>query len=253
MEVESIEWAQSKLDDLEVVVEKLRLARGAKDSAETRAVVQELELKMVPVTAIAEFLFDEWNWNWSRSYDYLMQRIQQIRGKLIYAAEIEEYLQPAAPGLRADRLHPWVWQGAQSLWASGHYADAVETVAKKVNAELQNKIGRRDLSDAKLCSESFSVSNPSAKAPRLRFEGDRTSETWRARQGGAASLSSGAFTAIRNPLAHEGDTDLGEHQALELLAVFSVIARWVDDCSVDTAPTAEEDTVGLDVAATVGK
>lgn len=244
MEAESIKWAQSKLDELEAAVEMLRLARGAKNSAATRATVQELELKMVPVTAIAEFLFEEWKWHYSRSYEYLMQSIQQIRGQLIYASEIEQHLQPEAPGWRADRLHPWVWRGAQSLWASGHYADAVETAAKMVNAELQNKVGRRDMSDAKLCADSFSPLAPSEKAPRLRFAGDRTSESWGTRQSGAVSFSRGAFMAIRNPLAHHGDTDLGEHEALELLAVFSVIARWIEECSVEEAPPAGAEVAG---------
>lgn len=244
MEVERIEWAQGKLNDLEVAVEMLRLARGAKDSAATRSAVQQLELKMVPVTAIAEFLFEEWSWHYSRSYEYLMQSIQQIRGQLIYAAEIEKNLQPVAPELRADRLHPWVWRGAQSLWASGHYADAVETAAKMVNAELQNKVGRRDISDAKLCADSFSPHAPSEKAPRLRFAGDRTSESWGTRQSGAVSFSRGAFMAIRNPLAHHGDTDLGEHEALELLAVFSVVARWIEECTVEEAPPSAGAEIG---------
>lgn len=47
------------------------------------------------------------------------------------------------------------------------------------------------------------------------------------------SFSRGAFMAIRNPLAHDGEVDLGEHEALELLSAFSVVARWVDQCEVE--------------------
>ncbi|WP_164198893.1 TIGR02391 family protein [[Micrococcus luteus] ATCC 49442] len=239
MKAESVAWAQSKLDDMEEAVELVRMARGIKDAGQRRIAEARLEVVMVPVTALAEFLFDRWDWGYGRSYDGLTKRIQQIRGELLYASEIAHHLQPEAPELRADRLHPWVWRGAQSLWASGHYADAVETAAKMVNAELQNKSGRRDISDAKLCADVFSVNEPSEKAPRLRFAGDRSSETWRSRQEGAAALSRGAFTAIRNRLAHHGDTDLSEHEALEHLAVFSVIARWVEECAVERARPAE--------------
>ncbi|WP_414727728.1 TIGR02391 family protein [Zafaria cholistanensis] len=50
--------------------------------------------------------------------------------------------------------------------------------------------------------------------------------------GRAVNFSRGAFMAIRNPLAHHGGTDFEQHEALELLSVFSVSARWVEECSV---------------------
>lgn len=229
----NIEWCFAQLDAMEKAVEEIREARIAKDNVKRREAERQLDLLMVPVTAIADHLYDDWRWPSSTSRDYLGPRIQRLRGELIYAKEIEENLEPTAPQLHADRLHPWVWKGAQSLWASGHYADAVETAAKMVNAELQNKLGRRDISDAKLCQEAFSLEAPKETAPRLRFADDRTSESWRSRQVGAMNLSNGAFTAIRNPLAHSGDSDLPENEALELLAVFSVVARWISECEVE--------------------
>ncbi|MCU1658903.1 MAG: hypothetical protein JWO57_3559 [Pseudonocardiales bacterium] len=47
------------------------------------------------------------------------------------------------------------------------------------------------------------------------------------------SFARGAYMAIRNPLAHEGDQDLLEHDALEQLAAFSIIARWIELCDVE--------------------
>lgn len=232
----NVDWAVSKLDAMERAVERLRVARSASMGSPDlrREAERELEIVMVPVTAIADALYGDWNWGYGRSYDVLMPRIQQIRGELLFGAEIETNLQSEAPGLRADRLHPWIWKAAESLWSSGHFADAVGTAAKKVNAELQNKVGRRDTSEGDLCAESFSMKEPTERAPRLRFPGDRSSKSWSTRQEGAISFSRGAFMAIRNPLAHEGDLDLGEHEALELLAVFSVIARWIEECEVES-------------------
>ena len=233
MKAESLAWGLAKLDDVEDELQEVRVARAVQDGERRREAERRLEQKLVPVTAIAEYHYTNWSWDQSRSYEALMPKLRLLRGELVYAQEIEQHLQPEAPELRADRLHPWVWNGAKSLWSSGHYADAVETAAKVINAELQKKLGRRDISDAKLCNNAFSTQSPTAEAPRLRFGGDRTSETWRARQEGAAAFGRGAFMAIRNPLAHHGNSDLSEHAALEHLAVFSVIARWVEECSTE--------------------
>lgn len=49
-------------------------------------------------------------------------------------------------------------------------------------------------------------------------------------------MTAGAFLAIRNVAAHEEDTDWGQQEALEYLATLSVIAHWIEECTVETAP-----------------
>ncbi|WP_405691248.1 TIGR02391 family protein [Streptomyces sp. NBC_00057] len=39
--------------------------------------------------------------------------------------------------------------------------------------------------------------------------------------------------AIRNPIAHEQGDELEENEALEQLAAFSLLAKWIDDATVD--------------------
>ena len=229
-------WALNKLDDLQNAIDDLREARVMKDSEARRAAERRVETLKVPVTAIANQLFHDWHWPQGSSAELLNPRIQQLRGTLLYEEEISKNLHPETPRLHAEQLHPWVWKGAVSLWQSGHYADAVGGAAKMVNAELQNKVGRRDISDAHLCAESFSLKDADPKTPRLRFSGDRSSESWRARQEGAVSFSRGAFMAVRNPIAHQNSEDIAEHNALELLAIFSVISRWVEECFVENSP-----------------
>lgn len=53
---------------------------------------------------------------------------------------------------------------------------------------------------------------------------------------GVRAFAEGCFAAIRNPNSHEdGLPELPEHEALEQLAAFSLLARWVDGATVVTA------------------
>ncbi|WP_405635982.1 TIGR02391 family protein [Streptomyces sp. NBC_01178] len=151
-------------------------------------------------------------------------------------ADMDEWatrLAPEAPSLPADRLHPWVWDAARTFWESAHYRAAVHAAATSINAHLQNKLGRRDLTDTKLIQEAFSEKAPEAGKPRLRIPGDPADPGVQSRQRGALQLGQGAYSALRNPAAHEiGDLD--EQEALEQLAAFSLIARLIDQCQVVT-------------------
>lgn len=150
--------------------------------------------------------------------------------------ELAAHLGEAGPQLAGASLHPWVWDAASSLWQSAHYRDAVGAAARSLNAHTQTKLGRRDESEAKLLQDAFSTKPPVAGHPRLRLMTDDGSDTFANRHEGAGALARGVFVGIRNPLAHEVDEDeLLESVALEYLAAFSVLARWVDDAAVDAA------------------
>ncbi|MFF8400915.1 TIGR02391 family protein [Streptomyces sp. NPDC015684] len=140
-------------------------------------------------------------------------------------------LAPDAPSLAADQFHPWVWDAARTFWESGHYRVAVHEAATSINAHLQNKLSRRDVSDAKLVAEALSENPPSPGKPRLRIPGDHTDLGVQTRQRGALQLGQGAYSALRNPAAHES-SELTEQEALEQLATFSVVARLLDMCQV---------------------
>ena len=157
----------------------------------------------------------------------------RARAQLVRKQEIEENLGENAPELSAAELHPWIWEGAKSLWQSGHYREAVGGAIRKINAETQNKVGRRDLSETKLFQESFSekVAEPGKK--RLRRMQPDGSDTYKSVQRGAMALAEGVFAGIRNPLSHEVDQELSEQEALEYLAALSVLARWVDQSDVE--------------------
>ena len=105
------------------------------------------------------------------------QAAQRSIVELERAAEVEQKLGDTGPRLSAAAFHAWVWEGARSLWSSGHYREAVRAAATKISAELQNKLNRRDIADAKLVQEAFSEDTPVLGKPRLRHPGDDGGQT----------------------------------------------------------------------------
>jgi hypothetical protein len=152
-------------------------------------------------------------------------------GVLADREEVAARLVPDAPVLPADRFHPWVWDSARTLWESDHYRQAVQTVATTLNAKIQDKVRRRDISDTKLVQEVFSESAPVPGKPRLRVPGNPSDETVQSRQRGVLQLGLACTSLIRNPASHE-DEEWDEQVALEQLATLSVFARLVDECQV---------------------
>lgn len=146
-------------------------------------------------------------------------------------AELAAKLGDNAPTLNAAGLHPWAWEAARSLWQSGHFREAVRAAAVKINAETQNKLDRRDLSETALFQFAFSSDAPVPRKARLRPAGDDGGRTSTSLRRGIAAYAEGCFAAIRNPLSHD-EGEMLEQEALEQLAAFSVLARWIDASSV---------------------
>jgi len=159
----------------------------------------------------------------------------RAREELLRDAEVRENLGENAPELSAAELHDWVWSGAKSLWQSGHYREAVEGAIKKLNAETQNKVGRRDVSETDLFKQAYSLDSAAHGKARLRRMTPDASDTYKSVQRGAMAFAEGVFAGIRNPLSHEADQELSEQEALEYLAALSVLARWVDGSTVEAA------------------
>ena len=148
--------------------------------------------------------------------------------------ELADNLGTGAPQLDAATLHPWVWGSVQGLWSSGHYREAVGAAARAINAQAQAKLGRRDASEAKLLSDAFSTNAPISGHPRLRIVPDDGSDSFKSLHEGAGNFARGVYSAIRNPNAHDEGDEPGEPEALEQLAAFSILARWVDVATVET-------------------
>lgn len=142
---------------------------------------------------------------------------------------------PPGPSLRGDALHATVWDACASLWRSKHYRQAVNAAATAVNAALQARLNRRDCAESDLVTAAFTLDDPKPGQPRLRLRQDDGSPTYRSMQNGAREFGCGCFRAIRNPGAHEVDDEPPEHEALEQLASFSILARWIEAAELVTA------------------
>jgi hypothetical protein len=62
----------------------------------------------------------------------------------------------------------------------------------------------------------------------VNFEGPQ-----RSLHEGASAFAVGCYRVIRNPAAHIPLGELSEVEALEQIAAFSVLARWVDAATLD--------------------
>lgn len=171
----------------------------------------------------------------SRGWTRLREAASRARVQLQREDELKEMLGENAPEISAANLHSWVWSGARSLWQSSHYVQAVRDAVTKLNAETQNKVGRRDVSEADLFKQSFSTDPAKPRKARLRRMPPEDSDTYRSVQRGAMAFAEGVFAGIRNPLSHEADQEMSEQVALEHLAALSVLARWVDESTVERA------------------
>ena len=155
----------------------------------------------------------------------------RCRETIVKKAEIDANLGETAPDLNAAQMHPWIWEGAKSLWQSDHFAEAVEAAAKKLNAETQNKVHRRDIAETDLFNQIFTDSPATPGSPRLRLPTNYGGKTAKSQHRGIRAFAEGCFAALRNPLAHEG-VELSEPEALEQLAALSILARWVSQADL---------------------
>ncbi|HWR48933.1 MAG TPA: TIGR02391 family protein [Pseudonocardiaceae bacterium] len=149
--------------------------------------------------------------------DWIKTIILRSLGVLEDQAVLRSKLAPDAPVLAADRMHPWIWEPARPLWEIQQFRQALLAAATAVNAQLQAKVGRRDVSDDKLIQECFGDKVPEPGKARLRVPGDPTAQTVQSRQLGTLHMALGCIKTIRNPAAHD-EGEVGEQEAFEQLA-----------------------------------
>jgi hypothetical protein len=115
-----------------------------------------------------------------------------------------------------------------------HLHDAVIAASKAVNAMLQEKVGRNDVSEVKLIQPAFSSKPPTATESRLRFPDIADQQTRDSVTAGVLQFGVGCFMAIRNPIGDRLDDEheMTEQEASEQLAAWSLFARWIDRAEV---------------------
>ncbi|MGO1025651.1 TIGR02391 family protein [Streptomyces rubiginosohelvolus] len=239
------EWAISKLRDYIEVASITYVPDGPNSIGFWHYKLDKPKAEVQAATQIIEQVLDRtlpgWrtaDWKEPARQPFWREREAAHRAvaQLEAEQELADNLGSGAPQLDASTLHPWVWGSVQGLWGSGHYRQAVGVAAVAVNAQAQAKVGRKDLSESKLLGDVFSTKDPEPGKPRLRLAPKEDSDTWRSRHEGAAAFARGVYAGIRNPIAHEAGDELEENEALEQLAAFSILARWIDTATVEKAP-----------------
>lgn len=164
-------------------------------------------------------------WEWRKAEE----AAERLAGILNQSDRRAALFRSKGPSLTAEGLHPWVWNAARERWDDGYYSDAVTAAAEAVQHRTRVRLGRKDLKGTKLYEQAFSGDEPTEANPRLRFAriDPEDTDTWRSAHRGAMHLGIASAMGIRNLAAHH-QADLSEQEALEQLAVLSVLARWVD-------------------------
>ncbi len=198
------------------------------------------------IKPILDRLYPDWRtdnnanqyFEFQREYDAAMKLIARFDSQAEVAEKLAGF--DASPSITAAGMHPLVWEAARSQWNLGNHAEAVDAVARAVNSMLQRKVGRRDVSESDLLAQAFSKNEPAAGKPRLRFLDEPTDDTAESKRQGVMEFGRGCFSVIRNPLAHLADDeiDLDEQTALESLAAFSLLARWIEQSTLEDSTTA---------------
>lgn len=241
MDLKRVRAELERLVDMTELVEHEAVNENGVDTwyVGPRAVRDEI----IPVAHVAEQILDQVLPRWrtglpkdgKEQWQQHREAAQRALTQLERDVEVREMLGDDSPTLSAGTFHPWAWDGARSMWSTGHFGQGVVDALKRVNAEAQNKSGRRDVAETKLFQQLFTTDAPRPGAPRLRLMDDDGSDTYKSVHRGPAALAEGLFAGVRNPSAHTvalGEVD--EQHALEQLAAVSVLARWVETATVVT-------------------
>jgi uncharacterized protein (TIGR02391 family) len=154
-----------------------------------------------------------------RAKSNLQTLIEVLQERLNDAGE-----SPAARARRAFgdmNLHPEIAGACATLFANGHYANAVETACKVLDGLVKIRSGKFELGGTELMDHVFSP-----RSPVLKFN-DQITESDKSEQQGMHRLYSGAMLAFRNPRAH-GIFEDGPDQALDLIGTLSMLAKALD-------------------------
>jgi hypothetical protein len=204
-------------------VRRLRTTRGSEDEVTRAAQVLDMILaRVLPDWQSVAPIDPYYRWNQRRAA--ALRALEQLERQ----HDIEAMLGDTAPLMSANDLHRWIWEGARSLWQSGHFREAVRSASVKLNAETQNKLGSRNLAETGLFQSAFNDEEPKPGTARLRLPEDDGGKTAIAVRRGIRMFAEGCYAAIRNPTSHDELGEMPEQEALEQLACFSVLARWVD-------------------------
>ncbi len=152
-----------------------------------------------------------------------------VKTRVERAPEIVKGHQPAQPAIEPHwpLLHPTVIALGKSRMESGHYADAVESCLKELNAVVKLKHQQatgQELDGVDLMRKAFKLDAPSiVLAPLI-------DDTGRNIQRGYLDLFAGAMAGVRNPKAH-GNIQITKERAIHFLFLASLLFFKLEDAA----------------------
>ena len=149
-----------------------------------------------------------------------LQNLIQLLKKVDYMLSLIENSMPNASYSNENpliNLHAKVIEAAGSLFANGHYNEAILKTYIALSNAVQNKSQLKE-DNTPLMRKAFSVGNPVLKIS------DDSGE-----QEGFMHLYEGAMMAIRNPKAHKVVDQTDPQRTLEWLSFASVLFRVLED------------------------
>ena len=144
---------------------------------------------------------------------------------------------PTVVVLGVDDLHRWLREGVRVRWEGPNYLDTLTWIGPALSARVQRKIGTSEKGDRQLLLDVFSDKDPRAGEARLRFPNEPNEDSRRSRLAGARALGEACYAGVRNMVMHRADLEWSRQQVLAYLVMFSVLASWIDEASVERAKT----------------
>ena len=162
-----------------------------------------------------------------------------VRGRLdAMLAEAEADDESGTPGFVPSQLHPLIWSAAADHWTTHKRRVAVREAAEALTGHWRDLLGRADVDGTTSWEQTLSGGPPEPARPKLVWPGSDDDKTVKSIRRGTrtmakalSDLATGVTLAIRNVTTHTGG-ELSEQEGLERLAVYSYLARLLDQCEV---------------------
>jgi uncharacterized protein (TIGR02391 family) len=123
-------------------------------------------------------------------------------------------------------IHPELPSKVRSLFDDGHWEQAVFEAFKYIEGEVKRISGLRGKSGYALMMDAFNETNAKVRLNGLVTESEIDE------QRGYKSIFAGASAGIRNPRGHEVDIGDTPDEALDYLALASLLLRRLDAAGV---------------------
>ena len=156
--------------------------------------------------------------------DFLLFAINNFKLKKISLSSL--YKERVSSLYDSLRLHPRIRKASESLFKTGHYAQAIFEAFKCLEVLVKEKSGVNDLDGQTLMASVFNEAQPVIKLNKLQSTSDKDEQI------GFKFIFMGAMTGIRNPKAHEMIKQKEPYKTLEYLSLASVLAKRVEEGSL---------------------